>query len=106
MQYYLHINKDNSFSFYVEGIHDIDKDKDIKITEEDYNKFFEEQSNGKQYKLKDELPEEKGGLFDYIEEYTPEPINVPKTEEELYKENLEKYILELDYRLSCKELKI
>ena len=80
--------------------------KSVKITDEDYNTFFENQSNGTQYRLKDELPEEKGGLFDYVEEYTPEPINVPKTEEELYKEDLEKYMLELDYRLSCKELKL
>lgn len=85
MQYYLHIYEDNTFGFYVEGIHNIDKNKNIPISQEDYNKFFEEQSNGKQYKLKDELPEEKGGLFDYVEEYVQEQHqdeNIEPTQEE------------------------
>ena len=48
--------------------------KSVEITDEDYNTFFENQSNGKQYKLKNELPEKNGGLFDYLEEYTIVPL--------------------------------
>ena len=51
--------------------------KSVEISQEDYNTFFENQSNGKQYKLKDELPEENGGLFDYLEEYTIDSSQEP-----------------------------
>ena len=51
--------------------------KSVEITDEDYNTFFENQSNGKQYKLKNELPEENGGLFDYLEEYTIDSSQEP-----------------------------
>lgn len=71
--YYLHINEDNqSFGFFVEGIHEIDKDKDIPISDEDYDTFFKNQSNGTQYRLKETRPSDNsGGLFDYVEVYTP-----------------------------------
>ena len=95
---YLHIDEENnSFGFLVEGIHNIDKDKDIQITDEDYDKFFEEQSNGKQYRLKETRPSDNsGGLFDYVEEYTPveeKTQQEPSLQEQLT--HLKKAILEL-----------
>ena len=79
MQKYLHI-ENNDFGFYFENIHEI-TDKDIPITDEDYDKFFEEQSNGKQYKLKKDHPQDnKGGLFDYVEEYEQKPIQQDNTQ--------------------------
>ena len=76
--YYLHIDEENnSFGFYIEGIHNIDKDKDIPLKDEDYDKFFKNQSNGTQYKLKETRPSDnKGGLFDYVEEYTQQQENI------------------------------
>ena len=62
--------------------------KSVEITDEDYNTFFKNQSEGKQYKLKDELPEENGGLFDYLEEYVQEQHkdeNIEPTQEERLK---------------------
>ena len=65
---------DDDFGFYDE----ISKeDNDIKISDEDYNKFFEEQSNGKQYRLKEtRQSDNSGGLFDYVEEYTQQQENI------------------------------
>jgi len=79
--YYLRI-EDNNFGFVLEEIHNI-KETDIPITDEDYNKFFELQSKGKQFRLK-EMPT-GAGLFDYVEEYIPEVIvdPTPSTEDRL-----------------------
>ena len=80
-KYYLRI-EENSFGFVVEGIHEI-KETDIYITQEEYNKFFELQSEGKQFRLK-EVPSGEG-LFDYLEEYVPEIVvdNTPNMEERM-----------------------
>ena len=69
-QYYLRI-ENNVFTFVVDGIHEI-KESDIKITDLDYNTFFELQSNGKQFRLKEKATGNK--LFDYVEEYKTEII--------------------------------
>lgn len=60
---YLRI-EDGGFGFVSDKVHTI-KETDIKIIDEDYNKFFELQSQGGQFKLK-EFPA-GNGLFDYIE---------------------------------------
>ena len=96
--YYLHINEDNqSFGFFVEGIHEIDKDKDIPISDEDYNKFFENQSHGTQYRLKEtRQSDNSGGLFDYVEEYVEQVESLqqePTLQEQI--EHLTQAILEL-----------
>lgn len=90
-RYYLRIEGD-TFGFVVEGIHDI-KEADIKIAQEEYDKFFKLQSEGKQFRLK-ETPT-GAGLFDYIEEYIPEVIvdNAPTVEDRL--KALEKAMLEV-----------
>jgi len=92
--YYLRIEND-TFGFIVDGIHKI-LDTDILIADEDYKKFFEFQSVGEQFKLK-EIPTGTG-LFDYVEEYTPEII------EEQQEPGTEDYLLDLEYRLSKIEL--
>lgn len=64
-KYYLRL-KNNKISFVLDGIHEI-IETDIYIENEDYNKFFELQSLGKQFRL---VEKPTGvGLFDYIEEY-------------------------------------
>ena len=97
---YLHIDEENnSFGFLVEGIHNIDKDKDIPITDEDYDTFFENQSHGTQYKLKDKdnrTSDNTGGLFDYVEEYVEQVETLqqePSLQEQI--EHLTQAILEL-----------
>ena len=72
--YYVRI-QEQKFGFIVEGIHDIDETIDHKVTNEDYKTFFELQSEGKQFRVKEAPTGET--LFDLIEEYTPEPIEVP-----------------------------
>lgn len=66
-QLYIRIENDN-FGFVTNEIHEI-KDSDILISETDYNTFFELQTEGKQFRLK-EVPIGKG-LFDYVEEFVP-----------------------------------
>lgn len=65
--YYIRIENDN-FGFIVDGIHEI-LETDIKISDEEYNKFFELQSQGKQFRVKNVDGE---GLFGILEEYIPE----------------------------------
>ena len=74
--YYVRI-QEQKFGFIVEGIHDIDETIDHKVTSEDYKTFFELQSEGKQFRVKEAPTGET--LFDLIEEYTPEPIEMPVT---------------------------
>ena len=65
--YYLRIYEDNSFGFVVSGIHTI-LATDILISKKDYNKFFELQSLGKQFRVVNPKGET---LFEILEEYTP-----------------------------------
>lgn len=74
--YYVRI-QEQKFGFIVEGIHDIDETIDHKVTNEDYKTFFDLQSEGKQFRVKETPTGET--LFDLIEEYTPEPIEMPVT---------------------------
>lgn len=93
-QYYLRIEND-FFGFVVEGIHNINRN-DIAITNEDYTNYFDKQSKGVQFKLK-EVPTGKE-LFDYIEEYTPEVLEVtPEVGQD-------EFNLDIEYRLSKLEL--
>jgi hypothetical protein len=91
---YLRI-ENNSFGFVADGIHEI-KETDIEISIDDYDTFFEMQSQGKQFKLKNNPT--GTGLFDYIEEYIPEPIEVKL---EL---DAEDHLLDLEHRVSLLEL--
>ena len=84
--FYLRLIND-TFGFINSDVNAV-QDTDIAITESDYNRFFELQSQGKQFRLKAEQPE-TGGLFDYVEEYEPEPLPEPKTEMELLEEKVE-----------------
>ncbi|MDS0525451.1 hypothetical protein NNC19_07155 [Clostridium sp. SHJSY1] len=75
--YYLRI-ENSSFTLvrtdWMEALGDSVRDTDIPITEEDYNKFYELNSQAKQFKLK--INPIGATLFDYIEEYTPNNGNV------------------------------
>ena len=75
------------------------------------------QSNGKQFRVidvsgvelyNDDVSTKKMGLFDYIEEYEPEPAPPsPPTELELLQEEVlqqSEYMVEMDYRLMNLEL--
>lgn len=93
-KYYLRI-EGNNFGFVLDGIHEI-LDTDIEITNEDYNRFFELQSQGKQFRLK-ETPTGTE-LFDYVEEYIPEVIVEP------VEPGIEEIALDHEYRISKLEL--
>lgn len=94
-KYYLRI-EDGNFGFVLEGIHEI-TDSDIAISSEDHKNFFELQSQGKQFRLK-EVPDIESGLFGYVEEYVPEVVEVQQ------EQGIEDYILDLEYRISKIEL--
>lgn len=87
---YLRI-ENNDFMFLDDGINVINE-VDLLVKDEDYNLFFENQSKGISYKLKDNFDKE-GGLWDILEEYEPEPIEQPKGTNEI--ENLKNQILDL-----------
>lgn len=67
---------------------------DIPITEEEHQKFFELNSQGKEFREKE--VHTGVGLFDLIEEY--------KSEQPVPVAGLEEYILDLEYRISKNEL--
>lgn len=74
------------FGFVTDEVHEI-LEADVPITDDEYNEFFKNQSAGKQYKLKAVL--DVGlGIFGYVEEFKPEPVQIPKTEIELLQEEL------------------
>ena len=85
--YYIRIQGEK-FGFVVDGVHDILADVDHAITNEDYDRFFELQSKGKQFRVKDVPTGE--GLFDLIEEYVPEVVETP-------------YIVSLEERIEALE---
>ena len=87
IKYYIRIYND-TFSFVVDDIHTITPTTDYEITPEDYDKFFELQSEGKQFRVKSITTGES--LFDLIEEYTPEPLPPAQPSEiELLKQRIE-----------------
>lgn len=73
-QYYVRIQGEK-FGFVLEGMHEILPDVDHAITEEEHAEFFERQAHGAQFRVK--ARPTGTGLFDLIEEYTPEPIEQP-----------------------------
>lgn len=79
MKVYLRILENNDFGFMVEGVNENIMDSDIEIEPEDYMAFFENVNIGKHYRLVNPLPGD-GGLFDYLEEYTPEEEPLPLTD--------------------------
>lgn len=85
MSRYISINE-NGFGFKDDSINEI-LDTDIKVSDAIYNKFFEQQSQGKQLKIKNI----NGITFeDMFEEHIPEPIKAPANRMELLKISLEK----------------
>ena len=94
-KYYIRVEK-GCFGFVVSAIHVI-LDTDIPIITEDYNKFFDLQGQGKQFKLREVST--GNGLFDYVEEYTSEVAEVIIPEQ-----GLEEMLLDHEYRLSKVEL--
>lgn len=104
-KYYIRI-ENNNFGFVVDDIHTIDEATDHEVTQEEYDKFFELQSEGKQLRLKEVATGER--LFDLIEEYTPEPLPPASlSEAELLKEevlNQSEMMLEMDFRMTSVEL--
>lgn len=105
-RYYIRING-QEFGFLVDGIHDIDEKIDCEVTQEDYDRFFELQSEGKQFRLKEVATGET--LFDLIEEYIPSADNTarPPSQLELLQEevlNQSEMMLDMDFRLTSVEL--
>lgn len=105
---YLRIESVN-FGFVTQDIHQI-IESDIKVYDEEYNRFFELQSQGKQFRLKS-IPTGTG-LFDYVEEYIPDPLlpaEIPKTELEILENENADLLLDSvrkDIRIEQNELDI
>lgn len=93
--YYIRIENDN-FGFVVDDIHTI-LYTDIKISDEDYNKFFKLQSEGKQFRIKNP---NGTTLFEILEEYTPVLESMPTgTTLDDRVDNLEKENADLTFAL-------
>lgn len=91
IKYYLRI-ENNSPVFLLKDLHQIKK-TDIEVTDGEHEEFMNLQSEGKQFRVK-ETPT-GNGLFDYLEEYTPEVIidSTPTDKERI--KALEKAMLEV-----------
>lgn len=91
--YYLRIYDGNqNFSFICDSISEEGDNieeitaSDILVTAADYDLYLQGVSSQKVFRLKTEIPA-VGGLFDYIEEYTPDPP--APTETELLREQVQ-----------------
>ena len=94
--YYLRIENDN-FGFVLSEIHTI-LTTDIPISNKDYNKFFELQSQGKQFRISNPKGE---SLFEILEEYVPiqDDIVVKPSNEDMFKMVLRGDMQSLAYAL-------
>ncbi|MCO7127828.1 hypothetical protein NIE88_18945 [Sporolactobacillus shoreicorticis] len=87
---YLSVNQDGSFGFKDDAINDI-LDSDIVISDEIYNQFFAEQSQGKQFKVKNS----SGATFEEIfEEYMPDPIEREPSDVEILQQQNAQLLLQ------------
>lgn len=95
--------KNKEFGFVVDDIHTI-LETDIKISDEDYNKFFELQSEGKQFRIKNP---NGTTLFEILEEYIPtfENTDIGTTLEERV-DILEQENADLLFDSAIKDMKI
>ena len=66
---YLRITE-NEFGFYTDEIHTIEE-TDIEISQDDYERFFKLQTEGKSFRLKKDISKAKS-LFDFLEVYEME----------------------------------
>lgn len=71
--YYIRVENGN-FGFVTEYIHEI-LEIDIEVSNEDYNKFFELQTQGKQFRVKNQ---QATTLFEILEEYIPDQVGLPQ----------------------------
>lgn len=94
--YYIRIYENNEFEFVSNTIHKI-INTDIKISNEEYKEFFQLQSEGKQFRIKNP---NGTTLFEIVEEYTPifEDIDIGVTIEERV-DNLEQENADLTFIL-------
>lgn len=83
---YLRIFEDTEFGFITPELYRI-LPTDIPLTQEDYDAFMIQQCQGKSFRLKVE-PQTDQGLFGYVEEYTPDPPDIPPSETDTLKEQL------------------
>lgn len=90
MKYYLRV-ENNNFGFIVDEVHEINI-KDKVITTDEYNRFFELQSQGKQFRVKEKIL--GNGLFDIIEEFEPD-LGVLPPSDKARLEAIEKLMLEV-----------
>ena len=90
MAFYLR-TENGKIEFLTDEIHEI-KETDMLLTDEEYNKFFELQSQGVQYRLKEVslMKNSDIGLFDNIEEFESEEIPIEKSETQIQIEVLKK----------------
>lgn len=88
MAFYLR-TENNKIEFLVDDIHEI-KDSDMKLSNEEYGRFFELQSEGKQFRLKEMITYNiPSSLFDYVEEFVNDPVPAEEvTTEAITVENL------------------
>jgi hypothetical protein len=82
---------ENNITFKTPEIHEI-LEADVKISDEIYNQFFEMQSKGKQFKLKNI----NGITFEEIfEEVILDPVQIPKSELDILRETVDTLVLSM-----------
>ena len=96
---YLRI-ENGSFGFIDDRLHE-PNENDILITEDDYNKFFEMQSSGEQFRLK-KTSSNASFLFDFVEAFELEKVEKKATAFDIIKElnGLKKQIETLEQKIN------
>ena len=94
--YYLR-TENGCIEFLVDDIHDI-KETDIPLTNEEYEEFFNRQTNGESFRLCEVVTLTGNGLFSYVESFIPDQVPIEQTDTEI--DLLRKEVAELKELIS------
>lgn len=85
-QRYFRAGDERTFGFVIPDLFKI-MPSDVLVTDEEYERYFEEEAKGKNFRCKEIMPD-TGSLFDMIEEYTPEIPDLPPSPTQVLQEQV------------------
>lgn len=85
-QRYFRAGDERTFGFVIPDLFRI-MPSDVLVTDEECERYFEEEAKGKNFRCKESMPD-TGSLFDMIEEYTPEIPDLPPSPTQVLQEQV------------------
>lgn len=91
---YLFLDLDEGFGFKTDEVHEI-LETDIPISDEIYNRFFELQSQGKKFRIKNINGSTFEEIFEEVIPETIDPSTLPKSKMQLLQEQIDTLALQI-----------